>query len=43
MVGSLALPSRLRILEIGEDYLLGRHADELGVEYLHLYELTRPE
>jgi hypothetical protein len=42
MVGSLVLPSRFQLFEIGEDYLLGRHVDELGVEYLHLYGLTRP-
>jgi hypothetical protein len=43
MVGSVVLPSGLRILEIGEDYLLGRDADDLGVESLHLYQLTRPD
>jgi hypothetical protein len=42
MVGSLNLPSRFQVYEIGEEYLLGRHVDELGVEYLYLYDLMRP-
>ncbi len=42
MVGSLELPGALRIEEIGRDYLLGRFADEMGVEYLRIYDLTRP-
>ena len=43
MVGSLVLPSRFQVYEIGEDYVLGRWVDELGVEYLRLYSLTRPD
>jgi len=42
MVGSVVLPNRFRVEEIGEDYLLGRSSDELGVEYLTLYDLARP-
>lgn len=42
MVGSLILPNGFQLYEIGEDYLLGRWADDLGVEYLRLYPLTRP-
>lgn len=42
MVGSVILPDRFRVFEIGEDYILGRTSDELGVEYLRMYELTRP-
>lgn len=42
MVGSLVLPGGLRVEEIGPDYVLGRYADDLGVEYLRLYRLTRP-
>ena len=43
MVGSVVLPSGLQVYEIGADYLLGRSVDDLGVEYLRLYSLTRPE
>ncbi len=42
LVGHIAAPSRVGILEIGADYLLGVHRDELGVEYLHRYTLQRP-
>jgi hypothetical protein len=41
-VGSLTLPERLGIYEIGRDYLLGRTTDQLGVQYLAMHELTRP-
>ncbi len=41
MVESLVLPRDLRIEEIGEDYILGVSRDDLGVEYLGLYSLTR--
>ena len=40
LLGSVELPS-IRVLEIGEDYVLGVHRDELEVEYLHLYPLTK--
>ena len=43
VVGSLTLPTELAVLEIGADYLLGLYRDELEVEYVHLYRLTRPE
>jgi hypothetical protein len=43
MVGSVTLPNRFQIFEIGEDYLLGRWVDDLGVERIRMYALTRPE
>ena len=42
MIGSVVLPDGLRVEQIGEDYVLGRWTDDLGVEYLRLYPLTRP-
>ena len=42
LVGRFELPGDLRVLEIGENHLLAVHEDELEVEYLHLYEMTRP-
>lgn len=42
LTGRLTLPAGLQILEIGEDYVLGLVQDEMGVEYLSLYELYRP-
>lgn len=41
--GRLTAPQGLHILEIGEDYLLGVYRDDLGVEYLRMYALERPE
>jgi hypothetical protein len=43
VVETLVLPPGLRIEEIGEDYILGVYRDELGVEYLRSYDLTRGE
>ncbi len=42
MVGSVILPDAFRVFQIGEDYILGRYADELGVEFLRLFGLDRP-
>lgn len=39
--GIVETPAGLRIFEIGEDYLLGWVSDELGVEYVQLWSLTR--
>lgn len=39
--GLVETPSGLRPLEIGEDYLLGWVYDELGVEYVQLWSLSR--
>jgi hypothetical protein len=38
---TVAMPARFRVLEIGEDYLLGVWRDEFDVEYLRLYGLER--
>jgi hypothetical protein len=43
VLGKLRTPDRTQILEIGEDYILGRLSDELDVEYLQLWRLTRPD
>ena len=39
--GLVETPSGLRIFEIGEDYILGWVYDELGVEYVQLWSLSR--
>jgi hypothetical protein len=38
---AVVTPERFRVLDIGEDYLLGVWRDELDVEYLRLYGLER--
>jgi len=35
------MPSGLGVFEIGEDYILGRARDELGVEHVQLWGLDR--
>ena len=40
-VARLTTPPRTRLLEIGEDYLVGRSVDELDVESLTVWRLRR--
>ncbi len=40
-LGTIELPDGLQILEIGEAHLVARHRDDLGVERVRVYELTR--
>jgi hypothetical protein len=42
-LGKVETPVDLRVLEIGEDYILGVLRDELDVEWLQLYALNKPE
>jgi hypothetical protein len=42
LTAQLRLPPRVYPLEIGADYLLALHWDELEIEYVHLYALQRP-
>ncbi len=37
--GAVRLPHRLELLEVGEDYVLGRTEDDLGVEFIRVYPL----
>lgn len=41
-LGTVTLPARFDLHEIGRDYVLGRWRDELDVEYIHLYRLEKP-
>ena len=41
VLGFVETPAELEIHEIGEDYLLGRFRDELGVEYVQVWPLER--
>ncbi len=41
LVGRLPMPDRFTVIEIGSDYVLGRYTDELDVEYVRLYRLSR--
>lgn len=39
--GTIALPPSFRPLEIGDDYILGVFTDDLDVEHIRMYPLTR--
>jgi hypothetical protein len=41
-LGGVETPVAYRIYQIGADFLLGRHRDDLGVERIRLYELIKP-
>lgn len=41
-LGTLEVPRKLGLLEIGSDYLLGVERDEDGVELVKLYRISRP-
>ena len=40
MLGTITLPPSFRVLEFGDDYVLGVAKDELEVEQLRLYRLV---
>jgi hypothetical protein len=42
-LGDVAFPAGFTVHEIGSDYVLGAWTDELGVEYVHVYPLEKPE
>lgn len=39
MLGEVQTPQRLRIYQIGSDFVLGRWADEAGVQHVRMFEL----
>ena len=42
LLGTLSVPETLDLLDIGDDYVLGKWQDELDVEHVLLYELIKP-
>ncbi|HSG82474.1 MAG TPA: hypothetical protein VLC48_09495, partial [Gemmatimonadota bacterium] len=42
-LGRVTTPRRFRLFQIGRDFILGRHRDEIGVERVRLYSLLKPE
>jgi hypothetical protein len=40
-VGRVVMPAQFHLAEVGRDYVLGVGWDELNVEYVRLYSLTR--
>ena len=41
LLGTVCLPP-IRVIEIGNDYILGVYQDDLEIEYLQLYEIRKP-
>lgn len=41
-LGTVMAPQGLRVLDVGEDYVLGRWQDESQVEYIRLHRLIKP-
>jgi hypothetical protein len=40
-LGAVAVPPRLRVMQVGADFVLGRHLDSLGVERVRVHPLSR--
>ncbi len=41
MLGAVAVPDRFEILDVGDDYVLGKWVDELDIEHVRMYELMK--
>ncbi len=41
LLGSLQMPERFEVFEVGSDYVLGVWKDEMEVEFIHLYHLQK--
>ena len=41
LLGSLEVPERFRVLQVGDDEVIGRYRDELGIEFLWSLPLSR--
>jgi hypothetical protein len=42
MLGTVATPARMRVLDIGRDYVLGSWTDDLDVEHVRMFALEKP-
>lgn len=42
-LGTVSAPPRVRIDQVGDDFVVGVQYDELNVERVHLYHLNKPE
>src|SRR6185436_7815877 len=40
-LGDVTMPKRFRVMEIGNDYVLGINFDDDGVQYVHQYTLKK--
>ena len=42
LLGTLSLPDRFVLDDVGNDYVLGRWSDEMDIEHVQLYGLIKP-
>ena len=42
MLGTLSVPDRFVIHDVGRDFVLGKWTDDLDVEHVQMYELIKP-
>jgi len=42
MLGTMSLPERFELADVGDDYVLGTWEDELEIEHVRMYELIKP-
>ena len=42
MLGTLSVPERFVIQDVGDAYVLGKWTDELEIEHVQMYELVKP-
>jgi hypothetical protein len=42
MLGTLTVPDRFVVHDVGDDYVLGEWTDELEIEHVQMYELIKP-
>ena len=43
LIGDVVVPERFRIFDIGSDFILGRYQDDLDVEHVRVYRLSKDE
>jgi len=41
-LGEVVVPGGLTVHDIGETHLMGKWTDDLGIEYVHVYEIEKP-
>ena len=41
-LGEVVVPAGLTVHDIGETHLTGKWTDDLGIEYVHVYEIQKP-
>ncbi len=42
LLGTLAVPDGFAVMDVGDDYVLGRWMDDLEIEHVQIYELIKP-